>query len=144
MSEDQAKKLVGYGYGVNFDLGNGRTIQVTGSIYLDDTDADIDRKLDRVMDRLERQRSRAEIPMLEAELQVRRKRLDEIDFHIKTAQAQLDALNNIEPRLRRPSYMNDLKQLQAAIENHKLNRLRVEEAIPEGEQAVADAKLKAA
>lgn len=142
MPEDQAKRLVGHTYVLAFDLGNGRSIQVNGNLYADDDQATINGKFDAMMAVLERQRARAEVEIIEAELKQRVKRVEEIDLHIAQTKAQISAMAT---KVRKaPGDDNALKQLEAALANHVLNRKRMEIEVAEGETNVGLVKQKAA
>ena len=141
-SVDPGKKLVGHNYAITFDLGNGRTIQVNGNLYVDDTLADMNQKLDHIIAVLERQRARAEVEILEAELKTRQKRVEEICFHIEQTQAQLAAHDAKERRV--PADANARAQLVAAIENHKVNLKRMEPEVEEGRRNLEEGRKKAA
>lgn len=146
MHED-VKRLVGSTYAISFDLGNGRSIQVHGNIYADDTDADINEKYDRQMRLLERQRARAEIEVVELELKARRKRVEEMKFFITQTQAQIDAFDrevNEPTRRKTPADAGKRAQLVSALATHKLNLERMGPEIAEGERAVEEVKQKAA
>jgi hypothetical protein len=144
MTEDTGKRLVGHTYVIAFDLGNGRSIQVNGNLYADDDLKSINGKFDGMMAVLERQRARAELEILEAELKARRKRAAEMEFQIATVQAQIDAIEGRDLRSKRPADANQIVQLKAALANHKVNLDRMAPEIEDGIAQLEAGRAKAA
>ena len=74
-------------------LIEGRQITINGNFYDEDSAVERDRRLDGIMDVLERQRTRFEIPSMEAELMARMKRLEDTYMAIKGQMKEIERLN---------------------------------------------------
>lgn len=158
------QRLVGHAYTVGFDLGNGRNIQVNGTFFVDDDKASMDQKLDHIMAVLERQRARCELERYEMELKQRHRALRDNKELLAKLEANLalskTALHDaeaavtkyVDKRITAPSPVRITAErlnqqvvgLEKEIENAKLNILKIELDIPEGEKALAEAKQRAA
>jgi hypothetical protein len=134
---EDPKRLVGHAYTLGFDLGNGRTIQVAGNFYVDDPEEVMNNKLDGIMRVLERQRAKCELPLLEAELVTRKRQLRDVKESLVRLETSASA------RLERGAKFIP-QQDTAAIEQQKLNALKLAEAVEEGERNLEEARKRAA
>ncbi len=136
MSDEARDKIVGYSYGINFDLGNNRGIQVNGSLLMEDDVPTMNGKIDRIMQVLERQRARAEMPTLEAELAQRRRARQQILEQITAHEAKLHAAGRSKTLVP--------KQDIANLEHLRVNLVKVDLDIEEANEAIAARKKQAA
>lgn len=129
-SADPARVILG-----NFDLTaqlpNGRMIKVSGYVYSDDDGVALDKRLDLYQERIERQRTRCEIPELEA------KREQQV-VALRQYQEHLEGLN-----VKREQGKTLSSQERMALQNAKVNIERANSDIKKGDEAIAEAKRKA-
>ncbi len=119
----------------NFNLTaqwpNQRSVQFSGYVYSDDTAAEVDRRLDMIQERIERQRARCEIPELEAAYEQR----------IKALQQARDVLTDLETRQKDGEKLSS--QDQMTIKNLRVNLAKSNEDIDKGKLAIVEAKRRA-
>lgn len=120
----------------NFNLtaqlagSSGRTIAIAGYIYDGESKESLNDRLDILQEIIERQRSRAEIPELEAKREQMVKGL---------AQAR-DVLAELEEKQKSGSISS---QERMNLRNIRTNIEKVSEEIDKGSEAIAEAKKKA-
>lgn len=110
---------------------SGRSMNVAGYIYLKDTEAELNARLDMYQQVIERQRIRCEIPELEA-------KRDQMQKGVLQAQ---DVLNELEHKRNNGERLSSQELLN--VQNMRTNIKRAAEEIQKGEEAIREAKRKA-
>lgn len=118
-------------FNLSAQLPNQRTIQFSAYVYSDDTPAEVDKRLDEIQERIERQRARCEIPELEAAR----------DQRIKALQQAREVLTDLETRQKDGDKLSS--QDQMTIKNLRVNLSKANEEIEKGAAAIAEARRKA-
>lgn len=131
MNEDSQRTLSG-NFEVALNLTTARQIRMTGYVYSDDTAKDINERIDRFQDALDRQVVRYDIVMKEAEIATAEASIEQLaDHHAelmslekgtkKLTSQQRMQLTQYEASVRR--WKNQKESAEAAIEaaRHKLN-----------------------
>ena len=129
--EPDAGRLAVGNYNLTAQLPNGRTIQFAGYMYTDDTAADVDGRLDAIMDRMDRVRARCEIPELEAAREQK----------IKALSQYREVLAELEKRQRDGDKLSSADLM--TIKNLRVNLEQANKDIEKGAEAIAEAKAKA-
>jgi hypothetical protein len=138
-----ATEAIGYAYVLATQLGNGCNLSIQGNIALSATGPQMDKQFDKLMEVMDRLRARAEIPLLQAELEQRltaqTNMLDEV--------ARLEAVVNVKEggndTGNRRTPVNVANE-RAAIENTKVSLIKVRADIERARKAISDAEAKAA
>lgn len=121
----------------NFNLtaqlagGSGKTMTVAGYIYSDDDEAALNARLDLYQRVIDRQRTIAEIPELEAKREQMVKGMD---------QAR-EIMAELEERQKNGAALSSQERLN--LRNMGVNIAKVKEEIDKGEVAIREAKAKA-
>lgn len=113
-------------------LPNGKRFSVSGYIYDGESIESVNSRVDLLHDVLDRQRTRAEIPELEA-------KRDQIILglnQMKDVMAQLEKKKNMEGKKLTSQEKLTLENMQATIIKAQLD-------IEKGEKSISDAKIKA-
>ena len=140
---NDTKRVTGT-YTLQAQMPNGKTLSVVG--YFEDGDdlAECNKKLDLSHDLLDRQRTKAEIPELEAKLDQRFVQLRQQKEHLEGLMKQRgDLLEAKETGAKMSSTRKkQLDDLQAPIDNLRKTLVALEEDIDKGQQAIHTAKKK--
>lgn len=121
----------------NFNLtaqlagGSGKTMTVAGYIYSDDDEAALNARLDLYQRVIDRQRTIAEIPELEA----KREQM------VKGMMQAREILTDLENRQKNGEKLSSQERMN--LQNMSVNIQKVTEEIDKGEVAIREAKLKA-
>lgn len=133
MNTTEGTKLVGHNYALTYDLGNGRSIQVNGNFYQDDSPAEMNAKLDKLRGVLDRQRAKSDLEILRAELKQRENVRRVIVSQIELLEGEASRLG-----LKLPT------QQKTALEQARNNLKKCDEDIAEGRKNIAESEQKAA
>lgn len=117
-------------YQLQAQLPNGRNITVSGYIFKGQNEYELNKELDVMQAVIERQRVRAEVPVLEA------KREMEIE-NIKNIEGAIQGMESKQAG----DGLSSQERMQLA--NMRVTLKRARENISKGEEAIADAKRKA-
>ena len=134
--DDAAKRLVSHSYGLSYDLGNNRGIQVNGTFYVDQSEQQINEQLDLMVRVLDRQRAKHEVEALCAALESMQANLERASGSLERLNAEA-AAHTDNGRAKIPA------TLSAQIENTKADILRIQLDIVKGEKAIEEMKAKA-
>lgn len=115
----------------NLANASGKQMKVSGYVYSDDDEAQLNARLDLVQRVVDRQRAKAEIPELEAKL----------DQMLKGIEQAKQALVDLEERNRRGESMTSSERQQ--INNIRVSVKKMMEEADKGREAIQEAKLKA-
>ena len=117
-------------YNLSATLPNGKTFAVSGYLYDGESFESVNARVDILHDVLDRQRTRAEIPELEAKRDQMIKQLDQRREHMSSLDKKQSAGGKLT------------SQEKLAITNISNSVGKVQEEIDKGTQAIADAKAK--
>jgi chromosome segregation ATPase len=117
-------------YNLSATLPNGKTFAVSGYLYDGESFESVNARVDILHDVLDRQRTRAEIPELEAKRDQMIKQLDQMREHMSSLDMKQSAGGKLT------------SQEKLAITNISNSVGKVQEEIDKGTQAIADAKAK--
>jgi hypothetical protein len=110
---------------------SGRSMQVSGYIYDGESKESLDARLDILQEVIERQRTRSEIPELEA----KREQM------IKGLEQAREVMADLESKQAAGTGLSSQERLN--LRNMKTNITKVNEEIQKGEKAIQEAKVKA-
>lgn len=110
---------------------SGRSIAVQAYIFDGESKESLDARIDLLQEVIERQRSRCEIPELEA----RREQM------VKGLEQARDVLTELETRRNNGERLSSQELLN--VQNMRVNIKKVSEEIDKGEEAILEAKRKA-
>lgn len=134
MAEEKEEQHVAIG---NFNLtaqlagGSGKSMTIAGYLYLDDNESEINARLDLYQRVIDRQRTIAEIPELEA----KREQM------VKGMTQARDIMTDLETRQKNGEKLSSQERMN--LQNMGVNIAKVKEEIDKGEVAIREAKLKA-
>jgi len=123
-----SEKKVGYMFRVGYDLGNGRNVDVTGNFAEGATNKEMDLELDKIMKSMERQRTKNEIVLLEANLEVAKDQLS----------ANEKAFHELTEKEKREGKLNSADKQH--VNTMKVNIGRIAEDIEKGKAAIKEKK----
>lgn len=129
---DASKKLLSHSYSIAYTLGNERTMQVNGSFFVDDDVPTMNKRLDDIIQVMDRQRAKFEVEALCAAL-------EQMHNNLSRATDSLERLNAEVTEKGRST-----TQLDAQIANTKADILRIQLDIVKGEKAIEEMRKKAA
>lgn len=112
-------------------LPNQRTIQVMGYVFETESLESLNDRLDMFQESIERQRSRCEIPELEAKREQMIRGMEQIK----------EVLAELNDKQKSSGQLSSNERL--ALRNHQLNIKKLSEDIDKGAEAIAEAKRKA-
>ena len=130
VDEATASRTINGTFNLQAQLPNGRSINVQGYVFSDDTRESLDARLDFTQDAIERQRIRCEIPELEA----RREQ------HVQALKNAKDVISELEEK-QRNGHLTSQEKMN--LQNHKTAIKRMNEEIDKGAAAIQEAKRKA-
>lgn len=110
---------------------SGQSMNVAGYIYSDDDERTLNARLDLYQAVIGRQRSRSEIPELEA----KREQM------VKGMMQARDILSDLEKRQENGDKLSSQEKLN--LQNLSVNIAKVKDEIDKGDEAIREAKLKA-
>lgn len=110
---------------------SGRSVQFSGYTYADESKEQLDYRLDVLQEVIERQRTRSEIPELEA----KREQM------VKGLTQAREILTELEDRQKAGGQLSSQERMN--VKNMRINIAKVSEEIDKGENAIREAKLKA-
>ena len=129
---DESQVAVTGNFTFTANLPNGKNFSVSGYLYSGESMESINDRVDILHDVVDRQRTRAEIPELEA----KRDQIVTAMGQMKDVLASLDVKQNIEGK-------KLTSQEKLTIENMQRSMVKAQEDVEKGEKAIKDAKLKA-
>ena len=127
---DPGRLAVG-NFNLTAQLPNGRSIQVAGYVYSDDSPAEVDARLDLCQLAIERQMDRCEIPVLEAT----------VDQRMKGIEQAREVLADLEQRQLDGAKLTSQEQMN--VKNMRVNLAKQMEDIDKGREEIAQRKRKA-
>ena len=130
-AEATANRTITGTFNLQAQLPNGRSITVQSYVYSDDKAVDVNGRLDAFQEAIERQRTRCEIPELEA----RREQ------HVQALQNALAVIKELEEKARTPNGLSSQERMN--LNNLRTSIKRTNEEIEKGAGAIAEAKKKA-
>lgn len=131
------KRVLTHSYGISYDLGNNRSIQLNGAFVLGWTEEQVNADLDLQFRVLERQRAKYEVEALESAMEQLRKQKANAEEQIVKLSAELVPAEGA--RHRQPK-----DTLVASIENLRLNILKMQQDEVTGVAAIEAMRKKAA
>ena len=133
MSDNQnpASNAITGNFTIQATLPNGKTMNISGYVYDGESIESVNQRVDLFHDILDRQRTRAEIPELEAKR----------DQTVAALTQMRDVLTNLQERKAKGEKL--MSQDKQTLQNLEMSVKHAQENIEKGEKAIADAKLKA-
>ena len=107
-------------------LVEGRQITINGNFYEGESAFEANRRLDGIMDVLERQRKRFEIPVMKKELEAR----------LMSLQANMDAAEKTSQEIQRKGGKGNVLQLKAIVDTHTSNIEKIKKDIEKGQETL--------
>ena len=107
-------------------LVEGRQVTINGNFYEGESAFEANKRLDGIMDVLERQRKRFEIPVLKKELEAR----------LTAMQSNMDAIERLSTDLQRKGGKGNIAQLKATLDVHTNNVRMIKQDIEKGQKAL--------
>ena len=107
-------------------LVEGRQVTINGNFYEGESAFEANKRLDGIMDVLERQRKRFEIPVLKKELEAR----------LTAMQSNMDAIERLSTDLQRKGGKGNIAQLKATLDVHTNNVRMIKQDIERGQKAL--------
>ena len=107
-------------------LVEGRQITINGNFYEGESAYEANRRLDSIMDVLERQRKRFEIPVMKKELEQR----------LMALQLNMDAAEKTSQEIQRKGGKGNVLQLKAIVDVHKSNIEKIKKDIEKGQETL--------
>lgn len=109
---------------------SGRSVQFAGYTYADESQEQLQYRIDRIREVIDRERTLSEIPELEAKR----------DQMMKGMQQAREVLTELEAKQQRGEQLSSQERLN--IRNMRTSIAKVEEEIEKGAEAIAEAKKK--
>ena len=107
-------------------LVEGRQITINGNFYEGESAYEANRRLDGIMDVLERQRKRFEIPVMKKELEQR----------LMALQLNMDAAEKTSQEIQRKGGKGNVLQLKAIVDTHTSNIEKIKKDIENGQETL--------
>ena len=136
-----SESKIGYAWVIAVELPNKRSISVQGNFDLSATETEINREFDKIMGVVDRQRTRAEIPIIEAEMKQRRNMLKTSEEQCLKLAQSIEAASHPDPKRRTQINVANEK---VALENAKVTVEKIKADSADGEETLAEMKKKAA
>lgn len=127
---EESKRVAANFYTLNYDLGNGRQIQINGTFYEDQSQEHKNMSLDATVDIVERQRARLAIEMLELRVKQQTKQLADT----------VDRLTDANERLTKFAGKDKATAIRAEIGQLDVNVRHLRESIAEGQREIVSQK----
>ena len=116
-------------YNLTAQLPNGRSIAVAGYLYEGEDIASINERLDLCQEAIERQRTRCEIPELEAKREMQIKAMQDLELHYRGLEEK-----------QRQSHLTSQEKL--SLQNWGQNAEKLKKDIEKGDAAILEAKKR--
>lgn len=136
-----SEKQIGYAWVIAVELPNKRSISVQGNFELHAPEEFINAEFDKIMGVVDRQRTRAEIPIIEAEMKQRRNMLKTAEEQCLKLAESIEAAAHPDPKRRTQINVANEK---TALENAKTTVEKIRADIADGEETLGEMKKKAA
>ena len=130
MSEKKVENI----FTCTVNLVESRQITVNGNFYADDSPEDMNRKLDAVLDVMERQRKRFELPVMQKELEAR----------LKALQNNMDQMEALQKELTAKGGKGNAAQLRMNIQTYSVNISKIRKDIEDGQKAIQELEREVA
>lgn len=127
-SESAPKPIIG-NYNLTAQLPNGRTIAVAGYLYESESIESVNERLDLCQEAIERQRTRCEIPELEAKREMQIKALQDLELHYQGLEEK-----------QRQKHLTSQEKL--SLQNWEQNAEKLKKDIEKGDAAISDARKR--
>lgn len=118
-------------FALQAQLPNGRSINITGYVFENESLESLNERLDLFQDAIERQRNRCEVDTLEAALKQRMKALEDYRDHLTALEKKQKAVGQS---------LSSAEKMQLNNANVNINKML--EDIEKGKEAIAEAKEK--